>query len=219
MSASTLFFRNGGRDARLQRLVELREHLEPRPRLVLPPAPTQCRLRQADQRGRMEGRSRKVTLPSVCSKRPAAGLRSMPPPRCVSRMNGKSDHSGWADPLGHRMEVRGAQRLLGHERKAGAPASPPRVRAVPRRSTLLTFASASIPAATSASRPIEPASVPARTGEGSLVVPFNAKSSADYGRYAAQHAVEVRQGLAHADAARIQYDTREWCFRGRWCAS
>ena len=47
-------FRNRRVHAGLERLVQLRERLEPRPRLVLPPPAAQCRLREADERSRME---------------------------------------------------------------------------------------------------------------------------------------------------------------------
>ena len=118
------------------------------------------------------GRSRNVTLPSVFRKRSAAGLRSMPPPRCVSRTNGKSDHSGWrVDPLRHRMQVDGVQRFLRHQRKACTP-----IQSLDQLAQRRADDAAYLGIREHARRPLprpgpaEPGSIPALTGEVSLFV-------------------------------------------------
>ena len=78
------------------------------------------------------GRSRNDDVAQEPQSRTAAGLRSGPPPRPVSRTKGKSDHAGCAaSQRRERGEVGIVEGFLGHHREAGAvaasrPAAPAR---------------------------------------------------------------------------------------------
>ena len=100
------------------------------------------------------GRSRKVTLPSVSSRRPASGLRSSPPPLCVSRTNGRSDHSGCSSI--QAATGRRSPRSRASSVTSTKPISSPSSRTRQSRSGQISariFDSDSMPAAIAASRP------------------------------------------------------------------
>ena len=153
------------------------------------------------------GRSRKVTLPSVSSKRLAAGIALEPAAALRQQDEGKvRPFRLGVDPGRQRAQVRRAQRLLGDQRRSRRPptSSSTRAPAAPRRRSPRMPASPSIAAATSASRP-SGARISARSdrcgimlGCRSLQQAFSALADRHDARHAAQHALEIRSAARRA---------------------